>query len=175
MIPTLFGAAVLVFFLMRLIPGDVCELRMAGTGAYFDEEVLVICRAEQGLDVPIFVQFVAWVWGFFQFDLGVSMWTGRPVSEEIALRFQLSLQVAIMATITAIIIAIPMKRAIPILPTGTEFSGVTWVGLPARATSPPTIRRFPTWSSFLSFAFWTASRRWSRSFWRYRLSPLVRF
>ena len=108
MIPTLFGAAVLVFFLMRLIPGDVCELRMAGTGAYFDEEVLVICRAEQGLDVPILVQFLAWVWGFFQFDLGVSMWTGRPVSEEIALRFQLSLQVAIMATITAIIISIPL-------------------------------------------------------------------
>ena len=38
MIPTLVGAAILVFFLMRLIPGDVCELRLAGTGGYFDEE-----------------------------------------------------------------------------------------------------------------------------------------
>ena len=108
MVPTLIGAAVLVFFLLRLIPGDICELRMAGTGAYFDEESLAICRAEQGLDLPVFTQFLAWVWGLAQFDLGVSMWTGRPIVQEIGLRFELSLQVAIMATLTATILAIPL-------------------------------------------------------------------
>ena len=108
MVPTLIGAAVLVFFLLRLIPGDICELRMAGTGAYFDEESLAICRAEQGLDLPVFTQFLAWVWGLIQFDLGVSMWTGRPIVQEIGLRFELSLQVAIMATLTATILAIPL-------------------------------------------------------------------
>ncbi len=108
MIPTLFGAAVLVFLLMRLIPGDICVLRLAGTGGYYDEEVVEICRRELGLDQPMFFQFLYWFGGFFRLDMGISMWTGRPIIEEIALRFELSLQVAIMATITAIFIAIPL-------------------------------------------------------------------
>ncbi len=108
MIPTLLGAAIFVFFLLRLIPGDICELRMAGTGGYFDEEALQVCRAEVGIDRPIYVQFIDFIWGLFTFDLGTSMWTNRPIVEEIALRFELSLQVAIMATITAILISIPL-------------------------------------------------------------------
>ncbi len=108
MIPTLFGAAALVFFLMRLIPGDICELRMAGTGGYFDEDALKICRDELGLDRPQVLQFFNWIWGFFSFDLGTSMWTGRPITQEIGLRFQLSLEVAILATVTATVIAIPL-------------------------------------------------------------------
>ncbi len=108
MIPTLFGAAALVFFLMRLIPGDICELRMAGSGGYFDEDALQICRDELGLDRPQVLQFFDWIWGFFSFDLGKSMWTGRPITQEIGLRFQLSLEVAILATVTATVIAIPL-------------------------------------------------------------------
>ena len=108
MIPTLFGAAVLVFFLLRLIPGDVCELRLAGTGLYADQETIDICRDNLGLNQPLFIQFVDFLWGIVTFDLGESMWTGKPITYEIALRFELSLQVAIMATVTAILIAIPL-------------------------------------------------------------------
>ncbi|MEE3122237.1 MAG: ABC transporter permease [SAR324 cluster bacterium] len=108
MIPTLFGAAVLVFFLLRLIPGDVCELRLAGTGLYADQETIDICRDNLGLNQPLFIQFLDFIWGIVTFDLGESMWTGKPITYEIALRFELSLQVAIMATITAILIAIPL-------------------------------------------------------------------
>jgi peptide/nickel transport system permease protein len=108
MIPTLFGAAILVFFLMRLIPGDVCELRMAGTGSYFDEAALKVCQHEVGTDRPLIVQFGKFVWGFATFDLGNSMWTGRPIAEEIRLRFELSLMIAILATITATMFAIPL-------------------------------------------------------------------
>jgi peptide/nickel transport system permease protein len=108
MVPTLFGAAVLVFFLLRLIPGDICELRMAGTGGYFDEEALEICRQEIGLTDPLIVQFLDWIGGFLRFDLGTSMWTGRPITQEIALRFELSLEVAILATVTATVLAIPL-------------------------------------------------------------------
>lgn len=106
--PTLFGAAVLVFFLMRLIPGDVCELRLAGTGAFFDKEALEICRAELGLGEPVFLQFIQWVGGWFVGDFGRSMWTNNPISDEIGLRFQVSLQIAVMATIFSIMISIPM-------------------------------------------------------------------
>ena len=108
MIPTLFGAAVLVFFLLRLIPGDVCELRLAGTGLYADQETIDICRDNLGLNQPLFMQFFDFLWGIVTFDLGESMWTGKPITYEIAMRFELSLQVAIMATVTAILIAIPL-------------------------------------------------------------------
>jgi len=108
MIPTLFGAAVLVFFLLRLIPGDICELRLAGSGGFFDQAALNTCRAEVGINDSMPVQFGKFVWGFITLDLGKSMWTNRPITEEIGLRFELSLMIAILATITATIIAIPL-------------------------------------------------------------------
>ena len=108
MIPTLIGAAVLVFFLLRLIPGDVCELRLAGTGLYADPAEIELCRTNLGLNDHILVQFTDFVIGFFVFDLGDSMWTGKPITFEIGLRFQLSLQVAFMATFVAVIISIPL-------------------------------------------------------------------
>jgi len=108
MIPTLLGAAVLIFFLLRLIPGDVCEIKLAGAGLYVDQEQIDICRKNLGLDQPILIQFWDFFYGFLTFDLGTSMWTGREITYEIAIRFELSLQVAIMATLTAILIAIPL-------------------------------------------------------------------
>ena len=108
MIPTLFGAAVLVFFLMRAIPGDVCELRLAGTGATFDPHALRLCQLELGLDKPLVGQFFSWVGGFFVGDFGNSMWTNQPIVDEIGLRFQVSLQIALMATFVSILISIPL-------------------------------------------------------------------
>ena len=108
MLPTLLGAAILVFFLLRAIPGDVCEVRLAGSGLYVDEAEIELCREKLGLTKPLFVQFVDFVTGYFRWDLGDSMWTGKPVTEEIAVRFPLSLQVAIMATLVAVVFAIPL-------------------------------------------------------------------
>lgn len=108
MIPTLIGAAVLVFFILRLIPGDVCELRLAGSGLYADPAEIELCRTNLGLNDSIPVQFADFVWGFFILDLGDSMWTGKPITFEIGLRFQLSLQVAFMATFVAVLISIPL-------------------------------------------------------------------
>ena len=108
MIPTLIGAAVLVFFLLRLIPGDVCELRLAGSGLYADPAEIELCRTNLGLNDPVFIQFADFVIGFLILDLGDSMWTGKPITFEIGLRFQLSLQVAFMATFVAVLISIPL-------------------------------------------------------------------
>jgi len=107
-IPTLFGAALLVFTLLRLIPGDICEMRMAGTGGYFDPDAIAICQEEMGTNLPVVGQFFSFIWGLMRFDFGISMWTGQPIVSEIALRFELSLQVAIMATIVAILVAVPL-------------------------------------------------------------------
>ena len=108
MVPTLLGAACLVFFLLRLIPGDVCELRMSGEGGYIDEEAIAICQHDLGMDKSKIAQFADFIYGFVIFDLGESMWTGRAITHELNLRFKLSLQVAIMATFVAVVIAIPL-------------------------------------------------------------------
>ncbi len=108
MVPTLFGAACLVFFLLRLIPGDVCELRMSGEGGYIDDEAIKICQHDLGMDQPKIAQFGQFIYGFMVFDLGESMWTGKAITHELNLRFKLSLQVAIMASVISIIIAIPL-------------------------------------------------------------------
>jgi peptide/nickel transport system permease protein len=65
-------------------------------------------RAKLGLDRPMWRQFADWMVGLMRFDFGVSMWTGAPITEEIKLRFALSLQVAVMATLVATLLAIPL-------------------------------------------------------------------
>ena len=83
MIPTLLGAAALVFFLMRLIPGDICTLRLATGGGSINPGVVKACRLELGMDQPILLQFWLFIKGLLSFDFGRSMWTGRPIVEEV--------------------------------------------------------------------------------------------
>ena len=135
MIPTLFGAAVLVFVLMRLVPGDVCEVRMAGFGTFADPEAIEICRENLGLNDPFFLAWPPWesqfgqvMWGYVTLDLGTSMWTGQPIVDEIGLRFQLSLEIAILATLVAILIAIPLG-------TISAIKQDTWIDYVVRAFS----------------------------------------
>jgi peptide/nickel transport system permease protein len=108
MIPTLLGVAVLIFFLMRVVPGDIVELRFAGESAFAQKENLDKERARLGLDQPMWWQFVTWMWGIARLDFGTSMWTGAPIIEEIKLRATLSFQLAVMATIIAVALAIPL-------------------------------------------------------------------
>ena len=108
MLPTLLGVALVTFMLIRVIPGDVVELRYSGDRGAVSQEVLDKERARIGLDKPVWQQFATWMWGVLRLDFGTSMWTGAPIWEEIKLRFALSLQVAIMATIVAVMLAIPL-------------------------------------------------------------------
>jgi peptide/nickel transport system permease protein len=108
MIPTLAGVAVLVFLMLRMMPGDIVELRLLAEGGGVDQATIDAERARLGLDESLWVQFWDWMGGLAVGDLGVSMWTGRPVIDEIASRLELSMQVAIMATILATVLAIPL-------------------------------------------------------------------
>ena len=107
-IPTLLGAAALVFLLMRLIPGDICLVRLGGGGGSFDPRALVACHAEIGVDRPVIVQFLEFIWGIVRFDFGTSMWSGKPVTTEILARLPISLEIALLGTAVAISIAIPL-------------------------------------------------------------------
>ena len=108
MVPTLLGVAVLVFVLMRLIPGDIVSLRLMGEGGVVSQEALDAERARLGLDRPQLQQLAEWLSGLARLDFGVSMWTGRAISFEIGIRFQLSLQIALMATLLATLLAVPL-------------------------------------------------------------------
>jgi peptide/nickel transport system permease protein len=108
MIPTLLGVAILVFFLLRIMPGDIVEVMLLGEGGAVPQHVIEAERVRLGLDQPIYVQFFKWMAGVVQGDFGYSMWTGKPVAYEIGIRFELSLQVALMATVLAVLIALPL-------------------------------------------------------------------
>ena len=109
MIPTLLGVAVLIFILLRVVPGDVVEARFLGQGSQFQsQELMDIERKKLGLDQPMWKQFTTWMGGLARLDFGISMWTGSPITEEIKLRFALSLQLAIMASTIATLLAIPL-------------------------------------------------------------------
>ncbi len=108
MLPTMLGVALVTFMLIRVIPGDVVELRYSGDRGSVSQEVLDQERHRIGLDQPVWRQFLTWITGVVRLDFGTSMWTGAPIWEEIKLRFALSLQVAVMATIVAVALAIPL-------------------------------------------------------------------
>jgi peptide/nickel transport system permease protein len=108
-VPTLFGVAAVVFLIMRVIPGDVTLLILGGdqTGR-IDPQQLAAMRHQLGLDQPLAVQFGAWLWGVLRLDFGTSLWTGQPVIEEVLIRLPLSLEVAILATIVSVLLAVPL-------------------------------------------------------------------
>ncbi len=108
MVPTLFGVAIITFVLLRVVPGDIVLLKLAGDGGRVDESVLQQERARLGLDKPIPLQFVDWTLGAMRFDFGLSMWTGRPIVQEVGIRLELSLELTVLASIIATLLAIPM-------------------------------------------------------------------
>jgi len=107
-IPTLAGVAVAVFFLIRVMPGDVVVVKLRADGADVSEETIRAERKRLGLDKPLYVQFSDYMVGLAHLDLGKSLWTGDSVNKEIAIRVPVSFQIAVMASIIAVLIAIPL-------------------------------------------------------------------
>src|SRR3990170_2135695 len=108
MIPTLLVVAVLTFAIMRVIPGDVVELRYAQSGGAVPQEVIDQERKELGLDKPMHEQFADFLGGIVRLDFGNSLWTDRPVVTEIQGRLGISVELAILATVLATALALPL-------------------------------------------------------------------
>ena len=111
-IPTLLLLSLLVFFSIRLLPGDLIQI-MAGVeewrlGAGGTEEAVVKIRQELGLDAPPWVQYGRWLGDLVRGDLGDSLWTRRPVAEFIFPRLPVTFALGIMAIIVSQTIALPM-------------------------------------------------------------------
>jgi peptide/nickel transport system permease protein len=104
-IPSLLIASLIVFTLPRLIPGDVVQLMLEEKAYARDIEEL---RAKLGLDRPLYVQYFEWLGRIARGDLGESLWTRRPVLEEIGRRLPVTLELALFATLFAVAIALPI-------------------------------------------------------------------
>jgi peptide/nickel transport system permease protein len=104
-IPSLLIASVIVFTLPRLIPGDVVSLMLEEKAYAKDLDEL---RAKLGLDRPIHIQYVEWLGRVVRGDLGESLWTRRPVAEEIGRRLPITLELAFFASVFAVLIALPI-------------------------------------------------------------------
>jgi peptide/nickel transport system permease protein len=142
-LPTLLGAATLVFILMRLIPGDICVVRLGSGGSSFSEHSVQMCHAELGFDRPVLVQFAAYIWDLLTLHLGNSMWSGKPVLLEIATRLPISLEVALLAAVVAIIVAIPLG-------TISALKQNTWLDLVVRTVAIAGIATPSFWLGILS-------------------------
>jgi len=110
-VPTLFGASLLVFVLLRLVPGDIAEILVYQTGsessAVQQKQILQI-RTELGLDRPVLVQYGHWMWDALRGDFGQSYSQRRPVSAILAERFPRSMELAALTLFLAVIWAVPL-------------------------------------------------------------------
>lgn len=104
-IPSLVIASFFVFALPRLIPGDVVQLMLDERAYGKDLEDL---RAKLGLDRAIYVQYFEWVGRVLTGDLGESLWTKRPVLEELVRRVPITLELGLLALLFAVVIALPI-------------------------------------------------------------------
>lgn len=107
MIPTLLGISIIIFLIMRLIPGDTISA-MIGTSAKLTESQSASLRAYFGLDRPLPEQYIRWLGSALQGDFGVSVRSGTPVLQEILNRFPLTFEMTILAMIFALILGIPV-------------------------------------------------------------------
>ena len=115
MMPTLVGAALVVFLLMNVVPGDVALLILGGdVGENTKSQEVERLREELGLNRPLYEQCFAWLWRAVRLDFGTSLWSGAPVIEELAIRLPLSLEVALFATLVSTLIAIPLGTLVAI-------------------------------------------------------------
>lgn len=97
-VPTLLGVTVVVFALIRLVPGDPARLVL---GLQASEEEVQRLRVQLGLDRPLPVQYARFLARLVQGDLGRSVVTGEPVAREIAARFPATVQLAVASTLLA--------------------------------------------------------------------------
>lgn len=107
-LPTLFGALTLIFFIMNILPGDVALMILGEDTGQSNVEALAHLREQLGLNRPLYVQYFSWLWGILRLDFGTSLWTGVPVFEEIWVRLPITLTLIVFSVSLSMVMAIPI-------------------------------------------------------------------
>jgi peptide/nickel transport system permease protein len=113
LVPTLFGALTLVFFLINLVPGDPVEVMLGETASATDKEEL---RRQLGLDQPVLIRYTGFLADLSRGNLGHSLYENAEVSKLIAARLRATFELTISAMIVAIIISFPLATLAALKP-----------------------------------------------------------
>lgn len=107
MILTLIGMSILIFVLLRLVPGNIADILFDSAG-FVDPEEKAQIEAELGLDKPITVQYLSWIGGIFRGDLGYSYVSEKPTIDELAPRIPITAKLALLALIFSVVFGVPL-------------------------------------------------------------------
>ncbi|WP_283137186.1 ABC transporter permease [Rhizohabitans arisaemae] len=97
------GVAVLIFFITRLLPGDPARV---AAGQYATDAQVEQLRRQYGLDQPVLVQFGRYMVDFFRLDLGTSIRTGQPVTDELLTRLPATVELGLLALLIAVVLGV---------------------------------------------------------------------
>ncbi len=134
LVPVLLGVSIIVFFLVRLIPGSALEMYM-GTQVEATPQQLEELKRIFGEDKPVPVLYGEWLGRALQGDFGYSLRTGRPVLPDIVSRLPLSMEITFFALILALAIGIPLGilaalRRMPVTDIAIRIAGLLGLSLP---------------------------------------------
>ena len=111
-VPTVGMMLLLIFFILRILPGDVAEQMLLGpsTGGNLpvSRDVVEAMRRNLGIDKPLHTQFLTWVGDTLRGDFGRSLYSGESVWSEIGARIPITLQIAVGAQLVAILLGVPI-------------------------------------------------------------------
>lgn len=133
-IGVLFVISLVVFTAVRMVPGDVCAIVLATPDV--DEQQCTAIEEELGLDEPLVTQYLKWMGGILTGDWGTALISKRDVWGEIKTRIPLTLELTLMSTVFALVIAIPMGvysavRQDSLSDYLLRFLAIGWLSIPA--------------------------------------------
>lgn len=152
MIPTLVGVSILVFSMVRFLPGDVIDQMMSEYRISVESEQQL--RAKLGLDRPLPVQYVSWMGDVLQGDLGASLRSDRGVLWELRQRLPATLQLGVMAILFSLTIALPIGVL-------SALKQDTWIDYAARSFSIFALSAPSFWLGILVITFPAIWWQWS--------------
>ncbi|WP_112661633.1 ABC transporter permease [Microvirga flavescens] len=107
LILVLIGVSIIVFLMIRLIPGDAVAI-MLGANTEITPERMAELKSRVGLDRPMIEQYLVWASAALRGDFGTSLWTGRPVAQEIMVHLWPTLELTVLALIVGAGLAVPV-------------------------------------------------------------------
>lgn len=107
-IPTVLLVTVIVFVVMRLIPGDPALAILSADDAAYTEQELQELRVQLGTDRPIVIQYLDWMSGLLRGDFGTSFWWNGPVMDRLGERIPVTIELAILGIALAVVCAVPL-------------------------------------------------------------------
>ena len=153
MFPTVLLVVTLTFAMMHIIPGDAV-LAQIEEGTNLRPEQLQLMRERLGLDKPLYVQYGEWLWGLVRLDAGVSLFTGRPVIDQLKRAIPISIELIIFSQILSISVAIPIGVL-------SAVRQDTWLDYLLRTTSIGMLAAPPFWIATMVIIFGAYWLFWS--------------